>query len=242
MPAAAAPPLGAMPDIQFTNSTMQLPSNARLLLYTDGVTEAQNSDGLLFGSRTLLNMAKNMRCHTAEKCVRDIRSSLADFSIGTEQYDDITMLCIANSHAPAKPQTLSITVVNHRDEYQRLTAWLQEAAKLMHWNNKTLNTINLALEEWFVNIISYAFSDDYIHEIEVELRQTDNTVVISVTDDGIPFDPTVKPPNDIDAPLEERSIGGLGIHFIRNTMDKFEYQRKNNKNIITIHKVIDDEA
>jgi sigma-B regulation protein RsbU (phosphoserine phosphatase) len=236
MPPAAAPPLGAMPDIKFSNATMQLPSGVRLLLYTDGVTEAMDVNGQLFGNETLLNLVRDMRCRTTEKCVREIRSTISSFAENAEQYDDITMLCISNVPPHDAVNADNITVVNHRDEYRRLSTWLEHIASARDWSVAITNSINLALEEWFVNLISYAFDDDKIHEIEIALNYTDSAIEIKVTDDGKPFDPTADKPDDLTAPLEERKIGGLGIHFIRNTMDEFTYRREGNLNVVTMRK------
>ena len=62
--------------------------------------------------------------------------------------------------------------------------------------------------------------------------------MVTITDDGIPFDPfSVKTP-DTDLSIDEREIGGLGIHLVRNMMDKVSYQRKDNKNIVNLIKVL----
>jgi anti-sigma regulatory factor (Ser/Thr protein kinase) len=61
---------------------------------------------------------------------------------------------------------------------------------------------------------------------------------VAIEDDGIPFNPLEKETPDTDLPLEERKIGGLGIHLVRNLMDKVSYQRRVDKNRLTLVKNI----
>ena len=95
--------------------------------------------------------------------------------------------------------------------------------------------LELSLEEIISNIIHYGFPDEATHEIEVCFEQGNKVLTVRITDDGIPFDPLHQTAEqELDKPLEERQIGGLGIHFVRELSKKMEYQRKQEKNILTI--------
>ena len=98
--------------------------------------------------------------------------------------------------------------------------------------------INVALEELLMNTISYGFTDSRPHEIMVTIVKEDEAVVIEISDDGRPFDPLQAPPPAIDAPIETRQIGGLGIHFVRTMMDTVEYRRVDDRNLVTLSKRI----
>ena len=63
-------------------------------------------------------------------------------------------------------------------------------------------------------------------------------LTIRVEDDGRAFDPLQAPPPDLDLPLEERPVGGLGIHIVRSVMDAVEYQRRGGRNVLTMRKTI----
>ena len=238
---ASAPPLGALPDISFTNENIELPRDGKFLLYTDGVTEAMNSEQKLFSDNALLELMKKSRCKTAEKCICNIKHAVGTFTGEAEQSDDITMLCISNnSHQHVSKDltspTTSIVFTNSKTELPRLTTWLDEISKGLNWPQGFHTQLNLVLEEWIVNIISYAFNDNEIHEIEVRLWQNHDTVTIHVTDNGIPFDPTESDVADLSTPIEEREVGGLGIHFMLNSLDALTYERKNNMNIVIMQK------
>ena len=86
--------------------------------------------------------------------------------------------------------------------------------------------IDLALDEIFTNIVRYGYDDQQPHEIVVRLKSGQKSVRISIEDDARPFNPLLAPEVDVDAPVAERRIGGLGIHLVRNLLDQARYQRR----------------
>lgn len=96
--------------------------------------------------------------------------------------------------------------------------------------------INLALEELLTNTIKYGYADQDAHEIVIELQQFDDRVTVEIVDDGKPFDLTQVPTPDLDAPIEQRVIGGLGLHFVRTMMDEVRYCRDGSRNRVTLVK------
>lgn len=98
--------------------------------------------------------------------------------------------------------------------------------------------VNLALDELVTNIISYGYLDHSVHTVMIELRFTCNKLVIILSDDGIPFNPMDIPEPNINQSLEEREVGGLGIHFVKKTMDCLTYQRVDDRNILSLTKII----
>lgn len=99
-------------------------------------------------------------------------------------------------------------------------------------------SLNLVLEELVTNIIFYGYDDKEEHQISIHLSYIDRTFQIIIEDDAREFNPLTKAEPDLDADIENRSIGGLGIHFVRQIMDSFTYVRKENKNIVTLTKNI----
>ena len=99
-----------------------------------------------------------------------------------------------------------------------------------------MHDLNLALEEILTNIISYGYTDNREHEIKVRLSVQPGEVKAEVEDDGQPFNPLAAPEADTTQSLEERTIGGLGIHLVRKLMDGLEYKRQGDRNLLTIRK------
>ncbi|MBK1649697.1 ATP-binding protein [Rhabdochromatium marinum] len=89
----------------------------------------------------------------------------------------------------------------------------------------------LSLEEMVVNILKHGKLGDRSLDIEVALQLDAGCLMIDISDDGQPFDPTVAmPPDHIDAPLEDRPIGGLGIHLVKTLNDELIYRRSDGRN------------
>ena len=97
----------------------------------------------------------------------------------------------------------------------------------------------LAVEELFTNIIMYGHDDLGLHDVEIELTRNGETLECEMIDDGKSFDPTTEAPEvDTGKSLEERRIGGLGIHFAKTFMDEIAYVRDDGKNRIRLRKVL----
>jgi anti-sigma regulatory factor (Ser/Thr protein kinase) len=92
----------------------------------------------------------------------------------------------------------------------------------------------LVLEEAVTNVIKYAFTDKGDHEVHAEARLDEGEIVLRVSDAGRAFDPLAAPPPDFDRPLEERPIGGLGIHLLRELTDRAAYERVGGRNQLTL--------
>lgn len=97
-------------------------------------------------------------------------------------------------------------------------------------------SLNLAIEEAVVNVMSYAYPDGAQGKVKIESAVDPNQITFVITDNGIPFDPTAKEDVDVTLSAEERPIGGLGIHLIRQIMTHISYERKDGKNILTLSK------
>jgi len=104
---------------------------------------------------------------------------------------------------------------------------------------KVQTQIDVAVEEIFVNIASYAYGDAKGQaEICFDYRENDSTAIISFTDQGVEFNPLEKEDPDTGLSAEERQIGGLGIFIVKKSMDKVSYERKDGNNIFTIEKKV----
>ena len=99
----------------------------------------------------------------------------------------------------------------------------------------TMN-LNLALEEAVSNVILYAYPDGPGGHVDVDAVIGDDSVVFTITDRGIPFDPTTLPPPDLNLDVKDRPVGGLGIFLVRRIMDDVAYVREDGKNILTLTK------
>ena len=123
---------------------------------------------------------------------------------------------------------------NDLAEARRAEEWLKSFAEAAQLSPAARNAFDLALTEWVTNVISYAYEDDQEHWLSVRFLTAPNRARVEVEDDGRAFNPLTLPPVDTTVPLEQRPVGGLGIHMIRQLMDSVEYRRADGRNILTM--------
>ncbi|UVT17722.1 MAG: SpoIIE family protein phosphatase [Nitrospira sp.] len=234
------PLVGPMPGIAYKESTIRLAPGDELFLYTDGVTEADNRKRELFGNdrlKTVLDQSGNV---SVVDRLGAVMNAVKTFSGNAPQADDITMLGlryhgVVPSELPAEAfrQTMTNQLTAIPDLQmafeQYITQW-ERARPLMP-------TINMALDDLLNNVVQYAFPNDPgEHRIQVEGEVRDGYVVLTITDDGIPFNPLTVAPPDLSLLLHEREIGGLGIHLVRSMFDVVTYHRAIGHNVLTVKK------
>lgn len=130
--------------------------------------------------------------------------------------------------------TLTLTLRNHASEISRLVDRLEAFGADAGLPPDVTFRMTLSLDEIVSNVIRHGFDDDREHEILVTIVIADGVVTATVTDDGVAFDPRDAPAPDLDAPIEERSPGGLGMHLVRATMDDVAYRREDGRNVLTV--------
>lgn len=99
--------------------------------------------------------------------------------------------------------------------------------------------IDVAVEELFVNIASYAYAPGSgSATVRMEVEEDPKTVVITFVDCGVPYDPLAKEDPDVTLSINDREIGGLGIFMVKKSMDDMIYEYENGQNVLTIRKRI----
>jgi serine/threonine-protein kinase RsbW len=129
-----------------------------------------------------------------------------------------------------------IELKNDLEELGRLGIWLAELAEQESIDPKTLFQLNLVCDELVTNTILYGCNPDTAHTIWISLIMDPKAIEVTITDDGLAFDPLSRPSPDVTLPLDERKIGGLGIHFVREAMDEAVYERVGSLNTIRMTK------
>ena len=133
---------------------------------------------------------------------------------------------------------LELTLANQRSEVARLQDQLEAFARQHGLAARVLHDVQLALEEHLTNILSHGYDDTREHQISVGIQLNAVDLRVEVGDDGHPFNPLEHPAPDLTKPIEERPVGGLGIHMMRKSLDRMEYRRAEGKNILVMSKRI----
>jgi len=131
---------------------------------------------------------------------------------------------------------LEIVLRNRPAEREGLVRALEDFGVAHGLPARVIQSADLALEEHLTNVFLHAFSGDVDREVRVRLRCGENGLEVEIADDGPAFDPSRQGLVDVSAPLEDRKVGGLGIHLMRQSMDAIEYRREDGKNILRLSK------
>ena len=224
-------PIGIEDRYNYNEQQVDFPPGSALLLYTDGLTEAMyfSNDGSrkLFGEQRVLHDVEKNSKASAIEVIDFLKQHVSVFADGTEQSDDLTMLFLRHGTAqePGVDPSRRLIMKNEMSEVGRLRAFFFSVCREHGIDDETAKTLNLALEEWVANVINYAYPKGMRGHVEVTADVSDDVLTFVIKDHGAAFDPTQHEEVDIDAELDERAIGGLGIHLIRTIMDTVEYQR-----------------
>ena len=224
-------PLGIDANYPYAAQTTQMKHSDLLFLYTDGLTEAENSGHKLFGDERMMQSLATIPDTCPRKVIEYMQSAVTAFVAGAEQSDDLTMLAI-------RYQYPALIMRNDIQQIPTLAEWIEGMGVPEELNMP----INLALEEAVTNVMLYAYPGQHgsvlVEFAQMTGPQTATRLIFTITDSGIPFDPTQRPEADISSSAEEREIGGLGIHLVRQIMSEVLYERKEDKNVLTLIKNI----
>ena len=222
-------PLGIMGGMEFIEQEIPFHYDDAILLYTDGLTEAENSSHELFGEdrmKKALSGRKDAIGH-----METIKKAVSDFVGDAPQSDDLTMLFIHYL-----PSSRRITMHNDISQISLLPEFVEEAVKASKLSPELTAALNLALEEAVTNVIQYAYPEGDFGTLTLDAAVGEKGLTFTITDWGIAFDPTAKAEVDINAQVEDRPIGGLGIHLVRQIMDNVKYERAGDKNVLILTK------
>ncbi len=218
------PVLGIIPTT-YEDSEVVLSDGAVVFLYTDGVTEAMNDAGEEYGTDRLLNLLKTSSVMDMKELVDLVNSEVNSFS--KQPHDDVTMVALEYTGSSTK-----ISMPAEKESLITLQDLISETLKT--GDAKLKSTILVAVEEVFINIVSYAYPDSK-GMICVEFA-ADDEFIIQFKDRGTPFNPLKADDPDPSLPLEKRSEGGYGIYMIKSFMDSVSYSNEDGLNILTMMK------
>lgn len=137
--------------------------------------------------------------------------------------------------------SLVIELQNDLAEVTRLAGEVEQFAAAHGVSDGTVFAVNLALEELVTNTISYGYPNGGRHVIHLRLDLEGEQLRIAIADDGRAFNPLDKEePDHLDAAVEDRPIGGLGIHLVRKLMDEVRYERRDERNHLSLTKRLTD--
>ena len=132
--------------------------------------------------------------------------------------------------------SIELSLANDLREISRTAAQIDGFCEAHALASQIAYAVSLSIDEILTNTISYGYDDDEPHRIELIVRLEDETLVVVIVDDSRAFDPSLLQEPDIDASIEDRALGGLGLFLVQQMMDGVAYQRRDGCNVVTLTK------
>lgn len=219
--------LAGMDGVRYKKFELQLQPGDELYLYTDGVTEAQDSNNELFGEDRLLMSLNERKGLCVEEICRKVKADVDAFVGDADQFDDITMVSVKFSERPEIP---TLKIAPSMDTIGQVSAFLEQELEKLEVPMKTANKLQIAMDEIYSNIVRYSGASD----AEIQCGAEDGILTLRFRDNGTPYNPLEAEAPDTTLSAEERSIGGLGIFMVRKMMDSVDYMYKDGHNVLTL--------
>ena len=244
LPCDANIPVGFMPSWKYTLQEAKIFTGTTILLFTDGLTEAMDSDKELFRMERVNEVASKALAQQQQEprqLIAQMTEAVHEFVGDAEQSDDLTMMAIQYIKQQSDVKMRKrIVLPNDTQEVPKLNAFVEEVCQTFGFDDMANMQIKVAVEEAVVNVMKYAYPPGMHGDVTIEAASNDVRLKFTIIDSGAPFDPTVQSEVDTTLAAKDRKIGGLGIHIMRQNMDSINYERIDNLNVLTLRKKINN--
>lgn len=225
--------VGLLDDYDFVGQSITITPGTKIVLYTDGVVEAEDNQHKLYSDEKLIEVLNHNRKEDSKSMIKTIEQSVEKHSNGADQSDDLAILILEY-----KPQQSKIVIdfeinnkLEHTVDIERI---INRMAVELNISESILGEIRLALEEIVVNTIMYGYEEGESDTIKIQAERDEHSLTITIRDRGRAFDPTLA----LEPDLDSSAIGGLGIYLVRNIMDGVTYRRIEDMNQLIMTKNI----
>ena len=242
LPCDANIPVGFMPTWKYSLQEARIFTGTTILLFTDGLTEAMNANKELFEMERVNEVAfqaLSQQQQEPRQIIAQMSDAVHQFVGDAEQSDDLTMMAIQYIRQQSNVKMRkSLVLPCDLQEVPRLNAFVEEVCQQVGFDEMVSMQVKVAVEEAVVNVMKYAYPPGQERDVTIEAASNDLRLKFTIIDCGKPFDPTVQSKVDTTLSANERQIGGLGIHIMRQNMDSINYERMDNLNVLTLRKKI----
>jgi sigma-B regulation protein RsbU (phosphoserine phosphatase) len=211
-------PLAAMPLKSLRPApVLDLAPGDVLALLSDGIFEYHNAAGEEFGEQRVEQVIAEHRGLPMAALASHLLTTVGEFAGGAQQEDDITIVLVKREAAAHESFARTF------DSLPALAAFTSAFFARHGVSRVLLNTLDLALEELFTNMVKY--SPGGAERVDVDIGTLAGGIEVVLTDYDVDFfDVTRAPDANVELPIEQRRPGGLGLHLIRRMLDSLEYQ------------------
>ena len=230
---SSGPVLAFLDNLKYKARSLRLAPGDALFLYTDGVTEAMDARGVLFGESRMMDALKVVQDQDPHALCGVVRTVVAAFAEGLPQADDITVLAVRYLKPP---KLYSRSFRPSQDGIAAASKFLDEMIDKSAAQDPKLSSLapslHVILDEICSNIVKHSGASGF--EIDMEIKDSPTEVKMAFVDDGIAYDPLLHADPDTTLSAEERPIGGLGILMVKKLASSISYRRANAHNFLVI--------
>ncbi len=219
--------LAGMEGIKYKKTEIQLMPGDKIYLYTDGVTEANDLDGQLYGEKRLVEFLNSINDKDVETICRAVKKDIDRFVGSAPQFDDITMVGFRLNFIKGDDR---IIFIPNKDAGIAVNDFAHQLTEKLGVLPKISSKVSIAIDEIASNVINY--SGAKIAEISYSIKN--NRLILTFKDNGSPYNPLEAEEPDITLSAQERKIGGLGIFMVKKMTESMDYKYENNENILSI--------
>ena len=227
------PPLGLWEDDTFEGDTIEDIRGKQLLIYTDGLNEAENTDQELLGNQRLLELMADTASLSSRQVIDMLKEAVEAHRNGAAPNDDLTLMCIRLEKRCMKRE---VTFKNEDQELTRVSEFMESVCDELQLDRHVAMKLQVAMEEVVSNVIFYAYPEGTSADITLTAESDGKELTFVLSDTGKPFDPTAKEDTDLEVNPMDREQGGLGIIIVKNIMNEVSYQRLGDMNQLTMKK------
>lgn len=226
--------LGMFDDPPLVDEEIVLEKGESITLYTDGITEARNSKGEFYGEERLLETFNKKEQFSIDELHEDLKEDIANFVKEAPQSDDITFVTLKYHDASVR--------TNHKrfdgtlEDIKNMLSFIGDFADENEFSEENKNKLLIVSDEILSNVVKYGYQNEGGPiMIRLSFNKKINEFTITVIDKSPEFNQLeVKTDNN----NEELHIGGYGLSIVKNIMDEYSYNYADEKNILTLKKII----
>jgi sigma-B regulation protein RsbU (phosphoserine phosphatase) len=208
-----------------------------LVLFTDGITEAEDESGKLWGTERLIALLSTSLDDRPAALVKQIVDAVSAHASAFHVTDDLTVMA-ARFNPPRVTTRRDTDGAHWLIEVDPTSTGVQQTQQRLHGilaarsiRDEQIHDIEVIVEELLTNIVRVAATDDKSIRLTLDCALSPSHIVLTVRDNGVEFNPLANDSPDIDADIADRGVGGLGIHLIKQLADECSYAQLDGWNV-----------
>ena len=222
--------LSGVQDFKYKSETIPFKKGSTIFLHTDGLNEAINSEREEFGYDRILSSLEESKNSSLDEKIANLNAKLKEFVGDEEAFDDETLLFVqtAKRELDEKYENPTFEVIEDvTNEFNNTFAFLDK---------KTMSEFGIIFDELLNNVVSYEKADPLILEVTAKLEK--DAIKLTISSNGKEYNPLLNKDKYLEEFSEDLPVGGFGVTIVKNLVDSITYNRKDNKNVLTITKKI----